>query len=198
MKCFNQLWGFICSNPTLGVCACIPVALGFLTGDMMTPRAIPRPPQAPPQQVFLLSSAPACTAISLHSTLFNPLFSLFTLPKQAEKLQLTAWLSQGILKFSLKLMHHYFGCNLVRHQPASGTTHPSASWSGFFSVRCLKSSTARFSLYKNIQTKKFSLPGLSFWTKQMVENKQTNKQNTEKEKQNQIKINPTFCLVASW
>lgn len=72
-----------------------------------------------------------CTAISLHSTSFHPLFPLFILPKQAEKLQVTVWLSEGILKFNLQLTHHYFGCNLVRHQPASGAAQPSASWSGF-------------------------------------------------------------------
>lgn len=174
MKCFHQLWGFMCSKPTLGVCACIPVALGT-QGTRWHPEPSPGPLRLLHSQCScwaLLVPAQQCHYTAHYLTLF---FSLSTLPKQAEKLQATVWFSEGILKFNLKLMYHYFGCNLVRHQPASGTTQPSASWSGFFSVRCLNSSTARFSLYKNIQTKKFFLPALSFWTNQMAENKQTSR-----------------------
>jgi len=58
---------------------------------------------------------------------FNPSFSLFALPKQAEVLKVTAWFSQRIFKFNLKLTPHYFGCSLVRHQPASETVQQIAS-----------------------------------------------------------------------
>lgn len=94
----------------------------------MTPRVVHRPLQASLQKVFLVSCLLVPTQqYDYAAHYFNLSFPLFALPKQAEMLQDTAWFSQRILKFNLKLTPHYFGCSLVRHQPASGTTQQIAS-----------------------------------------------------------------------
>lgn len=93
----------------------------------MTPTVVHRPLKASLQQVFpascLLAPTQQCDYAAHY---FNLSFPLFALPKQAEMLQVTAWFPQRILKFNLKLTPHYFGCSLVRHQPAPGTIQQTA------------------------------------------------------------------------